>query len=160
MLSLRRMFAITAVVAMMIAWPAIARAFPRVVDIPSFVHVTLGTFTFIVIGCETVHWTAAWSIVFGGYRSASQTQLRRARHWVFLATLGISFASLSGFLLGLMIYLGDFSDPWTIPSGVAIAMIPIFYGLIGLSVLIPALCLINEKLSDSSGGNDMEPPQK
>ena len=136
MITLSRIFGAITLVALILGMISASpgASFASFVDYPSLAFVLIGTGSLLLMGCDGRDWKNAILLAIGRVDARDDAACRSAARFLAVASRGAIATGVLAYLLGLVIMLGNMDDLGAIGPGVAVALLPLLYG-IGLSEL-------------------------
>jgi len=121
----------------------------------SIKFVLVGALGIMLIGTEMHDWKSAAQVVLRHAAREDEATRRSATHWFRMAARSTVSVGLIAYFLSLTAMLSNLDDPSSIGSGVAVAMLPLLYGLVLSEFLFNPLAASLENRSE----NDPSPPR-
>ncbi len=132
MITIFRLLAVTGLLAVFLALFAVLppKAGWAFVDWPSLFFVVFGTGCLASLGCEQRDWRNTFRLVIGRLDIEDDERCRSAERFLAFARRGSIATGLTACLIGIICVLGNMDDPSILGPGLAVAMIPILYGIV------------------------------
>lgn len=102
------------------------------VDFPSLAFVFGGTLAVLMVACDSDDWRNARRVLIGPRKSLDPLGYRSAAVFFAQASRAAIGLGILGHLMGMIMMLGNLSDPSALGPGMAVSLISAVYGL-GLS---------------------------
>ncbi|HUT93867.1 MAG TPA: hypothetical protein VMY37_30670 [Thermoguttaceae bacterium] len=100
------------------------------VDFPSVAFVVFATGCLLLVGAHREDWANACRLAMGAARSADDVSRRSACRFLTLGSRAAISTGTVAYLVQLAAMLGKMDDPAAIGPGVAVAMLPLLYGIV------------------------------